>query len=236
LPRRRNAPAQGGYTLIELAVVIAVIAILATAAGVSFARSKARANLASSAAELQSLLHQARQSALATGTPVAVLVYPGYVPPAGPARGTGYFIVYRDACFDFFNKGTTCGVSFDGYDPAKPAAGGASEVLDTMTLPLGIAVGPDTGMGASATLKAPLQGIAVNVRCSFCGTTGGAVQFDPRGQATFFALSGTTVTRQDPGAGASLSLGYDAAVTDATGQRTLVILSGSGAVQALTAG
>lgn len=234
--RRRNAPASAGFTLIELLIVIAIIAILATAASSSLARTKPRANLANAAAELQALLHQARQSALATGTPVAVLVFPSYVPAGGPARPTGHFIVYRDACFDFFAGGTTCGVTFGGYDPAKPAAGGASEVLDTMTLPPGIAVGPATGMGASASLKAPLQGVAVNVACSFCGTTGGAVQFDSRGSASFFGLSGSTVTRQAPGAGASLSLGFDAAVTDATGQRTLVILSGSGAVEALNAG
>lgn len=233
--RRRHAPALAGFTLIEVAIVLAIIAILAAAAGSSFVRSKPRADLANAAAELHALLHQARQSALATGTPVAVLVYPGHTPD-GAARSKGYFIVYRDACFDFFSARSACGLSFADYDPAVLKAGGASEVLDTMTLPAGIAVGPATGMGASASLKAPLQGVSVNVACSFCGTKGGAVQFNPRGQATFFSLTGNTVTPQPTAAGASLSLGYDAAVTDVTGQRTLVILSGSGAVEALNAG
>lgn len=224
-----------GYTLLELAVVVAIVAILASMAHFALSRDRPRAALASTAAELQSLLHQARQSALASDTPVAVLFYPQYSAPS-VSGSTGYVVVYQDACFDFFAGGVRCGVSYGDYDPAVLAAGGASQVLDTMTLPRGITVGPATGMGPSATLKAPLQGVAVNVACAFCGTTGGAVQFDPRGQATFFALSGSTVTPYAPGGGASLSLGYDGAVTDATGQRTLVILSGSGAVQAVNGG
>ena len=36
--------------------------------------------------------------------------------------------------------------------------------------------------------------------------------------------------------GASLSLGYDPAVTNVTGQRTLVILSASGAIQIINGG
>lgn len=216
-------------------VVVAIIGIVAAIAGTSFVRSKARANLAATAAEVQALLHQARQSALATGNPVAVLVYPKYA-PSGGAGATGYFLVYQDACSDFFTGGATCGVSYAGYDPRFPRSGGASQVLDTMTLPRGVKVGPADGMGTSAQLVAPLQGVPVNVDCSFCGATGGAVQFDARGQATFFAASGSTVTPHAASAGASLSLGYDPNVTDATGQRTLVILSASGAVDLVGGG
>lgn len=234
---RRNAAAQSGYTLIELMVVVAIIGIMATIAGSYFLRTTSRGNLASSASELQALFHQARQTALATGNPVAVLVYPNYSPPSGGgATAKGYFIVYQDACFDFFTGGATCGVSYSAYAPATLKYGGTSQVIDTMTLPHGVVVGPSTGMGAAATLRAPLQGVVVNVACSFCGTTGGAVQFDSRGQATFFKLSGTTVTPYTPSGGASLSLGYDSAVTDATGQDTFVILSGSGAVEVLKGG
>ncbi len=239
-PRRRREPS-AGFTLIELAVVIAIVAILSTIAYSSLARNKPRANLASAAVELQALLHEARQSALASGEPVAVLFYPGYSGP-GTAGATGYVIVYQDACFDFFTGGGTCGVAYGTYDPALLAAGtnGAlqSAVLDTMSLPTGVAVGPAAAMGAGARLPAPLAGVPVDAACAFCGTTGGAVRFDPRGQASFYGLSGTTVTGPLPlTEGASLSLGFDPAVApDMSGQRTLVILSASGAVQAINGG
>lgn len=242
--RLATAPA-AGFTIIELAIVIAIIGIIAAIAGSYMSRSTTRANLANATTELQALLHQARQSALATGNPVGVLLYTSYSPPAalGSPSSIGYVIVYQDACFDFFTGGGTCGIGYGSYNPAVLATGGNSVVLDTLTLPYGVLVGPATGIGSSAVLAAPLNNVPVNTACSFCGTTGGAVQFDPRGQATFYALSGSTVTgpltpttTPTVNGGASLSLGYNPAVTDATGQRTLVILSGSGAVQALNGG
>lgn len=236
--RRLASPQAAGFTIIELAVVIAIAGILAALAGSYMLRSKTRANLANATLELQALLHQARQSALAAGVPVGVLVYPSYSPPAagGEAASTGYVVIYQDACFDFFSGGGTCGVTYGSYNPAALKTGGASAILDTMTLPYGIVVGPSAGMGASATLKAPLQNVVVNVACDFCGSTGGAIQFDARGQATFYKLDGTTMSPYFPSGGSSLSLGYNAAITDATGQRTLIILSGSGAVEVINGG
>jgi len=241
--RRR---ARRGFTLVEMAVVVAIVAALAALAYSSLSHEKPRADLASATVELASLIHQARQSALASGDNVAVLVYPNYVNPG--VNSTGYFIVYQDACFDFFTGGATCGVSYASYAPATPAAGGngtyQSLVLDTMTLPYGIVVGPAAGMGAGAALVAPLAAVQVNTYCSFCGTTGGAVQFSSQGQASFYRLDGSTVTgpltpNTNPGinVAASLSLGYDPTIhADMTGQRTLVIFTSSGAVQTINGG
>ena len=237
---RTRASRAAGFTIIELAIVLAVVAILSAAAVTSLSRGKTRASLLGATTELASLLHQARQTALGTGTPVAVLLYKGYSAPG--SLSTGYVIVYQDACFDFFSGGATCGVTYATYDPAVLAFGTSgttkSAVLDTMTLPRGVIVGPANGMGTGTTLRAPIAGIPVDVDCSFCGTTGGAVVFDASGQASFYSLAGGSQTGPlAVNGGASVSLGYDTAVTpDLTGQRTLVILSASGVVRLLAGG
>jgi len=237
--RSRGKPqtSASGFTIVELAVVLLIIAVLAGLTFASFSRAKPRADMKTAAGELQALLHQARETALSSGNPVYVLVYKGYTPASS---GIGYFIVYQDACLpvpDFMTGGATCGVSFAAYDPNVLAAGGSSVIVDTMTLPNNLMVGPSNGMGTGATLPAPLQGVAVAVDCSFCGSTGGAVQFDASGQATFFSLAGGTVTPLFAnGGGGSLSLTYNPDVTGITGQMTLVIFSASGAVQVFGTG
>ena len=231
-----------GFTLVELAIVVAVIAILVAVAVTNLWRLKPRASLAGAGAELQAMLHQARQTALATGTPVVVLVYPSYTQAVAGLTSKGYLIVYQDACFDFFTATPPCGVKFATYDPGKPASGNSataqSQVLDSMSLPYSIVVGPTAGMGAGATLPAPLNNVPVNSACTFCGTTAGAVQFDAQGRATYYSLSGTTQTGPlaDTGGGQSLSLGYDQTLAPLAGQRTVVILSGSGAVETIAGG
>ena len=235
-----------GFTLVEMAIVLAIAVLLTLLAYTTLQRDKPRANLAASAAELQSLLHQARQTALGSANPVSVLIYPNYSPPASAAvAATGYFIVYQDACFEFFSATVNnCNQHYATYQyqlatlPAGVNATGTvqSVVIDTMSLPRGVIVGPATGMGAGTTLSFPLAAVAVNVACSFCGTTGGAVSFDSTGKASFYSLSGATVTGPLNLTGGSISLGYDPKVTDATGQRTLIILPISGAVQLINNG
>jgi prepilin-type N-terminal cleavage/methylation domain-containing protein len=230
-----------GFTLIEMAVVLTIAVLVSWLAYTTMHKDRPRANLASAAAELQALLHQARQTALGTSNPVAVLIYPNYAAPtAATVAATGYFVIYQDACFDFFTAtAPTCGVRYANFTPTStPGASGPlqSVIVDTMGLPRGVIVGPATGMGASATLPFPLASVTVNVACSFCGTTGGAVSFDSAGKASFYSLSGTTVTGPLGVSGGSLSLGYDPNVTDATGMRTLIIMSLSGAVQLINNG
>jgi prepilin-type N-terminal cleavage/methylation domain-containing protein len=235
--RGKPQTSASGFTLVELAVVLLIIAVIAGLTVTSFTRAKPRADMKTAAGELQALLHQARETALSSGNPVYVLVYKGFTPGAS-GSGIGYFIVYQDACApvpDFMTGGGTCGVSFAAYNPAVLAAGGSSVIVDTMTLPNNLMVGPTTGMGVP--LAAPLQNVAVNTDCSFCGSTGGAVQFDASGQATFFSLAGGTVTALGAnGGGGSLSLTYNPDVTGVTGQMTLVIFSASGAVQVFGTG
>jgi prepilin-type N-terminal cleavage/methylation domain-containing protein len=230
-----------GFTLLEAAVVMAIAAILAWLALSNIWRLKARANLAGTAAELQALLYQARQTAMGDAKPVAVLFYPSQTQTVRGVTSTGYVVVYEDACADFFTAAPSCGQKFSSYEPDTLKAGGDAfaqgVVVDTLWLPAGILVGPEKGMGEGAKLVAPLDQVPVDLACSFCGSTAGAVRFDAQGRATFYSLSGTAQSGplKDQG-GYSVSLGFDPIISPMPGQRTLVILSGSGAVYTIVGG
>ncbi len=209
-----------GFTLVELAVVVAIIGVLAALAASNPSWLRRRASLQSSAAELAALIHGARLSAMATGHPVGVLVFPS---ASGAPDSTGRVVVYEDGNSDFFAGGA---VNFAAYVPTVLAYGDRSQVITTLDLPSGIVFGPATGLGASATLPAPLSGINVQSDCSFCDTAAvrrGAIRFDSRGRATFYR--GGSV--QAVSGGGSLSL----TSTEAGGTWTLAILANTGAVK-----
>ncbi len=190
-PKRRPR----GFTLIELMVVVAVIAVVAGLATIGMGRARPRASLNGASVELRALLHQARQQALVSGADVAVLFYPGV---SAATDSLGRVVVYQDALFNFFNPGSA--VHFGAYDPialgsATNAAGVVKgEVIETFNLPNGVTFGPATGMGTSATLPAPFITIPVTSECSFCLGAGtarrGAVVFDHRGRARFYRTDG----------------------------------------------
>jgi prepilin-type N-terminal cleavage/methylation domain-containing protein len=219
-----------GFTLIEVAIVTAIIVVVATMAWSQFGRMRPRSHLQAATQELHSLIHGARQTALATGHDVLVLVFPSF---AGPSS-SGRVIVYEDGNYDFFSGGAP--VNFDAYDPASPAAGSRSQVLTTLDLPVGVTIGPSTGMGASATLPAPLSSIDVTRACSFCGTLGdgrGAIRFDGQGRVWFYGRNGA------PSLGAgSLSPGGSLSLTAAEvgGQRTILVAPTTGTVRTINQG
>jgi prepilin-type N-terminal cleavage/methylation domain-containing protein len=184
-----------GVTLIELAVVLALIAVIVTVTGVSMRRARPRATLGGATIELRGLLHQARQQALVSGADVAVMIFPGV---SGEANSLGRVVVYQDALFSFFNAGSA--VHFGNYDPL--ALNGAfdvngnlkGEVIESINLPRGVVFGPARGMGTSARLVAPFNSIPVTSECTFCLGAGaarrGAVVFDSRGRARFYGADG----------------------------------------------
>ena len=215
-----------GFTLIETVVVLGIVLLLATLAGASIFRQRPRARLASTAAEVQSLIHSARQQALSTSHDVWVVVFPVYA----NGTGTGRILVYEDGNFDFATAGAPGGMDLGRIQPGKPQAGSKSRVLSTMDFPAEVLVGTD-GSGPSS-LARPLDGIDLTQGCTFCGTTSdrrGAIRFDARGRAHFYAQAGTPLTTS----GAALSLTASPAVT---GTRTLVITPVTGIVRLLTNG
>ena len=214
--------ARRGFTLIELMVVVSIIAITTAMTVFAFGRQKPRRQLDGMALELRAQLMGARQTALATGTPVAAVVFPDFV----TGTGTGRIVFYRDGDFSLFS--TAAAVNLDNLDAAAPASGARSEILDTLDLDNSVVVGPATGQGASAIMPAPFSGIAINVACAFC--TGadrrGAVVFQPNGTVTFQDRAGPPLPLPQ---GASLSLTR----AESEEVRTIAIAASTGLMQTL---
>lgn len=216
-----------GFTLLEVMVVVAIIGIVSALGFVSIRLQRPRARLVTTAAEVHSLLHGARLTAMANGRAMVVMIFPDFANPDG---GTGRLVLYDDGAFSFFNPAAT--VNFGNYDPSALGAEAATattpggRMVRTFDLPEGTVFGPATGMGAGARLPAPYDTVSVDVRCSFCGgaPSRGAIAFDPSGSASFYrgmvALGGT---------GHSFSVTGPELTSLRT--RTLVVTAGSGAVR-----
>jgi prepilin-type N-terminal cleavage/methylation domain-containing protein len=197
-------PASRGLTLIELMVVIAIVGIMSVIAFDALRRSRPRASFQGATAELQSLVHLARQEALSRGLNVAVLVFPSYVTPTG----TGRIIVVADDTNVDLSLFSDAAFNFAAYDPSVVRSTANGWVIGTLDLPKDVLVGPVGGAGV-ASLPFPYDNITLNQACSFCGTDGGArgaIVFDRRGRATFRSVSGTAVQDSGQTGGASLSL------------------------------
>lgn len=134
-----------GFTLVEAAVVIAIIGVLAALTIASLARSRPRANLIGLATELHATMGWARNEALARGRDVAVLFYP----TAGP-NNTGRVLVVADDAAGALAGTFMAGVP-SGSDPdfctLNPGAligfgntGAMAKVLAVIDLPSGVAM------------------------------------------------------------------------------------------------
>ncbi|ABC80407.1 prepilin-type N-terminal cleavage/methylation domain-containing protein [Anaeromyxobacter dehalogenans] len=125
MDRRRH-----GFTLVEAAIVIAVIAALAALAGSSFAAAKRNANAASAAFDLGLRLQALKTQALNEQRElVAVLTNAA----DGTGEGCGFFS--EQNCVRLFVLEPEAGWSLAGFDPASPASQAA--VVDTVALPQG---------------------------------------------------------------------------------------------------
>lgn len=211
-----------GFTAVEILVVVVIVTGLAAMAYAGFGRLKQRAGLNGAATELHAAIFSSRQSALATGHRVVVMVFPDQA----TAVGTGRIVLYEDAAGDLFTDGAA--TNFADYDAKDPSASGSSAVLDVIDLPTPVVVGPEFGQGKAAAMPAPFSGVAINTFCSFCTGTDrrGALAFDQLGFVTFHAKNGVPL---DLAQGGSLSI----TSPDSQEIRTFVVQASTGAVQTL---
>jgi prepilin-type N-terminal cleavage/methylation domain-containing protein len=178
-----------GFTLVELMVVVALIAIGAGLAVWGFGGQKQREKLKGATLELRGLLTQARQTAFTTGNRVVVMVFPTQVTDSRGAQGR--LIIYEDGDGSFFSDADP--VSFGRYNASHPgAAGPRSQVIDSMDLPFEVMFGPSDGWGTGTKAKAPYADVPLDVPCTFCtGPDGrGAIVFDPLGSVAFYDRNG----------------------------------------------
>jgi prepilin-type N-terminal cleavage/methylation domain-containing protein len=199
---------QRGFTLVELIITVAIVVILASLAYLSLARSRPRANLLGTTAELEALLRNARQDAMTSGRDVAVLVFPDASNSRG---GVGRVVAVQNAPATFFSMTV------------------AGDDLVQLEFPRGIAIG--LGGLAAPALPAPYGSITA-AACSYCKTTGnhrGAIRFDPRGSATFY--SDTATPLDVPGGTIALQ-----GTPEVPGHRLLVITAAAGSVFPLNNG
>jgi prepilin-type N-terminal cleavage/methylation domain-containing protein len=198
MPHRRPR----GFTLIEVMVTVALVAIGVALVVWGFGSQKEREKLRGASLELRGVLLQARQSALASGNRVVVMAFPNFVTDSNGSQGR--FVIYEDGDGDFFSQPPAL-VNFDGYDPASTAAGPRSQVIDTMDLPFLVSLGPPDGWGPGQKAPAPYAAIALDKPCAFCTGAGsrGAIVFDPVGSVSFYDRNGPALDL--PGAALSLT-------------------------------
>ncbi len=218
-----------GLTVLELVTAVAIMAVLATLAFDAMSRSRPRATFNGVGAELQSLIHAARMQALASGLPVAVLLFPDY-------RGSGsqgrVIVLQDDTSTNLSLFNAVAPLNFDNYDPSVLATTPNGQLVTTLDLPQGVNVGPATGLGV-LNLPFPYDRITTNLACSFCNTGGdhrGAVVFDSRGRATFYQAAGTTSGDAN---GASFSIYAPGLATDPSTftTSTFVVTTTTGSVR-----
>jgi prepilin-type N-terminal cleavage/methylation domain-containing protein len=176
MPTRRPA----GFTLIEMATVLIIIAIIAAIGMGALSNLKRRGNFASGTGDLIVGLRKTRAWAFGRGTTTVFVI------DTAGARFWGIQDV--NGAFDI----TT-------FNPSNPAPGGFN-LLVSGTLPNGVNFTEATN-GYGSALPQPYAGVpsfsgsspAPNFAyCSFCRTTSpnlgfGSIQFDPSGGARFNA-------------------------------------------------
>lgn len=199
--RRR---ASRGYSLVELMVASAVLALLAALGFGALSRMQAQSAVASANSELLTSLRQCRAEAFGRGATVVFVL---------DSLGGRWWMV-SDPNSNF---------SLEAFAPATPALGG-DVLLGAGTLPAGMAIAPSSGFGE--LLPPPFASVPAGSACTFCVSVAnpgfGAISFRPSGGARFSGgdLRGGSFTLQGPSTGGVPAAGTRGPVTLAVNART----------------
>jgi hypothetical protein len=205
-------------------VSLAIVAAVTTMVFAVGQRRREVAQLSTTILDVRALFAYARQSALASGRDVWVMVFPDLPNSEG---STGRLVVYRDGAGDFFKAAAP--VNFENFDPVVRGAGVDSEVLEVLDNGRGIAFGPATGQGTGRQFLAPFNRLMLDSDCTFCSgpPRRGAVVFDYAGHARFYSANGQPLAAVPGGSLTIVSASQPGEL------RTLAVLAGTGALRTI---
>jgi prepilin-type N-terminal cleavage/methylation domain-containing protein len=191
LAKRERRP--GGFTLIEVLIVVAILGVTTGLALVAYGAVGQRGALQNAAFELQGVLSTARTRASSAGYPVWVVFYP--TGGRGTLRaGKGAFVVVEDRQ-GVFTRNPNGLFSLPFKVDVVGNTGTVSAIFYLDDYGHKVRFGALTP-GRTDVYGAPFLGLAVQT-CSFCaGTDGpsGAMGFYPEGSARFVDGTGQWIT------------------------------------------
>lgn len=185
--------AQRGFTLIEMAMVIAIIGVASGLALYAVGNFRGRGNFNTATGDLAVALRIARAEAYSRGTPVVFVV---------DTAGARYWVVEDPA--------KAINITTTAFDPANPVPAGGLLVISG-AFPSQVTFASAAPTTYASGLPAPYASIPVNSGCTFCNTGGtnpgyGSITFGIGTGATF--SSGAAV-------GASMTAAAGAGTTTA---------------------
>jgi prepilin-type N-terminal cleavage/methylation domain-containing protein len=173
LARHPGVRHERGFTMIELAVVLAIVAVLA-GMGFFVARAgRANANMASAAYELAIRLTGQRAEALADGLDRIVVVVDA---PDNDARNCGTF--NSVSCLRYFVlRNPTAAWTLNAFNPASPAVN--AEILEQRTMPTGVRfhLPARSALAARPFQKVVILDLQLSGACGPSGLTCFAIRF-----------------------------------------------------------
>jgi prepilin-type N-terminal cleavage/methylation domain-containing protein len=189
-PAKREARGRG-YTLLEVMITLAIIAILAGLSVMGYAAVGRRGALQNASFDLQGVMSTARTRAVSRGHPVWVVLFPSAGRKA-KTGGLGAFMVVEDS------RGAYLRAPQDALelDLAVDPDFGVSQVYFLEDYSKKVRFGALTP-GRTDMFGVPFSGMSVQT-CSFCSGTDflrGAVIFFPDGGARFVDGQGAFLTR-----------------------------------------
>lgn len=184
---RTKSRAVLGITMVELATVMAIIAILATLAAGSFQQMSARTGSMNASSEFGSALSIAKARATQTGNDVWVVVYPKGGPP-GKQRGAWYVFEDRDGAFGDFDSSPGAFNYRDHFSPTNLTSGSTQGRLLSSQLLYDLSkIHVEFGYAGQIQFRPPFASLnSTNrdqVTCSFC--TPAALDATSRGAVVF---------------------------------------------------